>query len=243
MRTPGLRTLLPGFLLATSLGLALDVRAQGVTLYRDRDQNGPNQTFADDVPDLKYTQFGSRKASSISVPPGCVAVLYEYPHYRGRSTTFREDDNDLSNTQVGEDRASSMRVKCRGNASRRDRDRRERHDRSEPPVPLPVEPVPPPRGGDGWGHWESGQRGAILYRDREGEGPRAFFDRDIPDLDRTRFGSRMASSVDVSPGCVVTLYELPGYRGRSTDFHERDNNLKNTSVGEDTVSSLRVRCR
>ncbi len=53
----------------------------------------------------------------------------------------------------------------------------------------------------------------------------------------------MASSIDVSPGCLVTLYELPGFRGRRTEFHERDNNLKNTAVGEDTVSSLRIRCK
>ena len=81
------------------------------------------------------------------------------------------------------------------------------------------EPPPPATGPRDVGeHWESGQRGAILYRDREGRGPHAFFNRDVPDLDRTRFGSRMASSIDVSPGCLVTLYELPGYRGRRTEF-------------------------
>ncbi len=209
---------------------AADARAQGVTLYRDRDLSGPSQTFYDDVPDLKYTQFGSRRASSIAVPPGCDAVLYEHPYYRGRSTTFHADDNNLKNTNVGEDTVSSMRVKCRGNDRGRNTER---------------EPDRPHHGGsgEGWGHWESGQRGAILYRDRDGEGPRAFFNRDVSDLDRTRFGSRMASSIDVSPGCLVTLYELPGFRGRRTEFRERDNNLKNTAVGEDTVSSLRIRCK
>jgi len=221
-----LRTLLIAGLATAALSAA-DARAQGVTLFRDRDLMGPRQTFYDDVPDLKYTQIGSRRASSIAVSPGCTAIVYEYPNYRGRSTPFRDDDNNLRNTSVGEDTASSLRVNCRGSH----------------PGWRPEEHAPHGGGGGGWGHWESGQRGAILYRDRDGEGPRAFFDRDVPDLDRTRFGSRMASSIDVSPGCIVTLYELPGYRGRSTDFRERDNNLKNTAVGEDTVSSLRVRCR
>lgn len=237
MRIPRLRNLLPALLLAAFLAAALDARAQGVTLYRERGLNGPNQTFYDDVPDLRYTEFGSRRASSVDVSPGCVAILYEFPQFRGRSTTFREADNDLSNTLVGEDRASSMRVNCRGNYPGW---RPERPDRPEHVEPMPRQEG---GGGGGWGHWETGQRGAILYRDREGRGPRAFFNRDVPDLDRTRFGSRMASSVDVTRGCIVTLYELPGYRGRSTVFRERDNNLKNTDVGEDSVSSLRIRCR
>ena len=232
MRGPTLRNFACSLAVFVSCLGAADARAQGVTLYRDRDLRGPSQTFYDDVPDLKYTQFGSRRASSVAVSPGCYAVLYEHPHYRGRSTTFRDDDNNLRNTDVGEDTVSSMRVNCRG-----------RHP-GRRPEPEPDRERPRHEGeGEGWGHWESGQRGAILYRDRDGEGPRAFFDRDVPDLDRTRFGSRMASSIDVSPGCLVTLYELPGFRGRRTEFHERDNNLKNTAVGEDTVSSLRIRCR
>lgn len=238
MRTKHLRTLVFSGLAALGLAAAGAARAQGVTLFQGHDLTGPYQTFHDDVPDLKYTQFGSRRAASIGVPPGCTAVLYQYPYYRGRSTVFREDDNNLGNTGVGEYAASSLRVNCRGNYPGWRRDRNERPEAIEP-----VEPIAPRRGGEGWGHWETGQRGAILYRDREGRGPRAFFDRDVPDLDLTRFGARMASSIDVSPGCLVTLYELPGYRGRSTDFRERDNNLKNTPVGEDTVSSLRVRCR
>ncbi len=229
MRIHVFRSLGLAALAAAGLAGAPDARGQGVTLFRDRDLNGPSQMFHDDVPDLKYTQFGSRRASSIAVPPGCTAVLYESPNYRGRSTVFRDDDHNLRNTAVGEDTASSLRVNCRGNYP----GWRPEHE-SE---------YRPPHEGGGWGRWETGQRGAILFRDREGQGPHAFFDHDVPDLDRTRFGSRMASSVDVSPGCILTLYEFPDYRGRKTDFHERDNNLKNTPVGEDTASSLRIRCR
>jgi hypothetical protein len=230
------RKLLPGLLLAAGLAAAGDARAQGVTLFRDRSLRGPSMTFYDDVPDLRYTQFGSRRASSIQVPPGCVAVLFEFPGYRGRRTEFRDSDNNLANTAVGEDRASSLRVNCRhdGPEPHYHPDWHVDHpawDRPEAPPPD-FRPGFPPAG-----------RGAILYRDREARGPSQFFDHDVPDLDRTRFGSRMASSVDVSPGCVLTLYEFRGYRGRRTDFRERDNNLKNTLVGEDTASSLTIRCR
>jgi hypothetical protein len=225
-------TLAAAALIAAASLAASDARAQGVTVFRDRYLNGPSQTFWDDVPDLRYSQIGARRASSIAVPPGCTAVLYDRPYFQGRSTVFRDNDNDLSNTPVGEDSAQSLRVNCRGDYP---------HWRPQPHEP---EYRPPHEGGNwGDGHWNSGRRGAVLYRDRDGRGPSAFFDRDVPDLDRTRFGSRMASSVDVTPGCFLTLYEYPNFRGRSTEFRERDNNLRNTGVGEDTASSLRIRCR
>lgn len=219
------RTIQAFLILASALAGSLPAAAQGVTLFRDRDLRGPSQTFHDDVPDLRYTQLGSRRASSIEVPPGCVAVLFERPGFRGRRTEFKASDNDLSNTAVGEDSVSSLRVNCR----------HERHDEPENhyhPDWHVDRPDP-----------SSAARGVVLYRDREARGPSQFFDRDVPDLDRTRFGSRMASSIDVSPGCTAVLYELPGFRGRRTEFRERDNNLRNTTVGEDTVSSLQVKCR
>jgi beta/gamma crystallin len=218
-----------GLLLMLGLLPAAPVAAQGVTLFRDRDLRGPSMTFYDDAPDLRYTAFGSRRASSIAVPPGCTAVLYERPRFGGRSTVFRDGDNNLSNTAVGEDTASSMRVNCRGSYPGW-----RPPDEDRPPYAPPAYRPP----------WADGRRrGAMLFRDRELRGPSEFFSRDVPDLDRTRFGSRMASSIDVSPGCVAILFELPGFRGRRTEFRERDNNLKNTAVGEDTASSLRVLCR
>ena len=222
---PFFRALPLALTLCVAFAGSLPAAAQGVTLFRDRDLRGPSQTFHDDVPDLKYTQLGNRRASSIEVPAGCVAVLFDRPGFRGRRTEFRANDNDLSNTAVGEDSVSSMRVNCR----------HERHDGPEEhyhPDWHADRPEP-----------SSAARGAVLYRDREARGPSQFFDRDVPDLDRTRFGSRMASSVDVSPGCILILYELPGFRGRRTEFKERDNNLRNTPVGEDTASSLQVKCR
>lgn len=221
-------------LLVLGLLPAAPLAAQGVTLFRDRELRGPSMTFYDDVPDLRYTQFGSRRASSIAVPPGCVAVIYEKPGFGGRRTEFRAPDNDLSNTAVGEDTASSLRVNCRQSGP-------ETHYHPDWHEDRPYRPGPPGR--PEYGPPPKAARGAVLYRDREARGPSQFFDGDVPDLDRTRFGSRMASSIDVSSGCVAILYEHPNYRGRRTEFRERDNNLSNTQVGEDTASSLQVRCR
>ena len=220
---PLVRALPAVLILGAAIAGSRPASAQGVTLFRERFLRGPSQTFHDDVPDLRYTQLGSRRASSIQVPPGCFAVLYGRPGFRGRSATFRDSDNDLSNTAVGEDTASSLRVNCRRSGTE-NHYRPDWHvDHSGPQGPAPA-------------------RGVVLYRDREARGPSQFFDRDVPDLDRTRFGSRMASSVDVSPGCIAVLHELPGFRGRRTEFRERDDNLRNTAVGEDTASSLQVRC-
>ena len=115
MRTARIRSYLLAGMAVLCLATAGSARAQGVTLFQNHYLNGPHQTFHDDVPDLKYTQFGSRRAASIAVPDGCTAVLYQYPYYKGRSTVFRDNDNNLGNTGVGEYAASSLRVNCRGN--------------------------------------------------------------------------------------------------------------------------------
>ncbi len=187
----------------------------GVTLFRDRNLSGPSETFDRDVRDLSRTRIGARTASSIAVPRGCVATLYELPNFRGRKTDFRDDDNNLRNTAVGEDEASSLRVTCGD-----DRD----DDRYDDRYRRPAGP------------------GVTLYRDINLEGPSETFTRDERDLSKTSIGARTVSSLTVPRGCVATLYELPFFRGRSTEFRDTDNNLKNTTLGNDVASSLRIRC-
>lgn len=191
----------------------------GVTLFRDRNLRGPSQTFYEDVPDLARTRLGTDRASSIGVPPGCVAVLYQFPHYRGRSTTFRDNDNNLRNTPVGEDSVSSMKIHCGSEEGME-------HDRPRPPD-RPV---------------REGSIGITLFRDRNLSGPHETFYEDMPDLSQTSIGSRTASSIGVPRGCIAILYEFPHFRGRSTTFRDSDNNLRNTLVGEDSVSSMKVQC-
>ncbi len=191
-------------------------RRGSITLFSDRRYSGESETFYGDIVDLNATKFGNRRASSLRLASGCRATLWEYPYFKGRSTTFPGDDANLSNTSLGERAASSLKLDCRGGGG------------------YGPDPYPRP---------EPSRYGVTLYQGRHAQGPSMTFDRDISDLDRTPFGSRSASSVDVSPGCIAILYQYPNYRGRSTTFRERDNNLSNTEVGEDTASSLKINCQ
>ena len=190
---------------------------RGVTLFEDADLKGDSMTFDRDVPDLERTRFGSRRASSIEVPSGCMATLFTEPNYRGRSTTFRDSDNRLKNTSVGNDTASSMRVDCGGGYHR----------------PPPDERPP---------SWNPAPEGVTLYRDSKMRGTSETFNRDVSDLGRTRIGARQASSIAVPSGCRATLFSEPDFRGRSATFTGDDNELKNTAVGNDTAQSIRVEC-
>lgn len=186
----------------------------GVTLFSGRHREGDSETFDRDVRDLARTRFGAGRARSLDVSPGCVARVFQLPGFRGRYQDFRAVDNNLGNTAVGENAASSLRVRCDGGAL-------------EPEVQD---------------EHERPRLGVTLYSGRHRTGDSQTFDRDVPDLDRTPFGGNRASSLDVSPGCVAVLYELPFYRGRSQEFTGPDNDLRRSAVGDDGVSSLRVDC-
>ena len=85
--------------------------------------------------------------------------------------------------------------------------------------------------------------GATLFEGVRLTGARITLDRDVFDLNDTPFGARRTSSVDVSRGCRVVLYERSGYRGQSLELLERDNDLGNTRLGRESVGSVRVDCR
>ncbi len=222
-------------LLALSLLLAptppAAAQPSGVILFEGTGGMGRSQVFQGDVFDLSDTRFGARRTSSVDVAPGCTATLYEFRGFRGRSVRLFERDNDLGNTPLGRSSVESLRLNCSGGGWQGGN--------------YPGWGGGGHQGGGGGhqgGGWQGGGRGVTLYRERHGMGPSQTFDRDVPDLDRTSIGSNSASSVDVTPGCIAILYDQPWYRGRSTTFRERDNNLSNTQVGEDRVSSLQVRC-
>lgn len=187
---------------------------------------------------------------AVSERPG--VTLYDRSRFRGESVTLYRDVRDLDDTWLGAERARSARVErgCtvtlydrrdfRGRSVVLDRDVDDL-DRTElgndRAVSARVRCEEP-----GWGGG-SGGGGVTLYRGRHLTGPYETFRRDVPDLDGTRIGAGTVSSVDVAPGCVAVLYDRPGFRGRSTEFREADNDLSNTRVGDDAAASLRVRCR
>ncbi len=188
-----------------------------VVLYEGTRLTGERIALEKDVFDLNETPFGARRTSSVDVARGCRATLFELVGYRGTRVELTERDNDLGNTSLGRRSVASVRVDCGG---RRD-------------------------GGE-WdsGGWGTGgrERGVTLFRDARLEGPSETFDEDVPDLARTRFGARRASSIEVPAGCVATLFSEADYRGRSTSFRETDENLRDTDVGNDAAASLRVDC-
>jgi hypothetical protein len=190
---------------------------RGITLYVDSNLSGSSQTFEEDVPDLERTRFGARRASSIEVPDGCMAILFSEPGYQGRSTTFRGNNNKLKNTEVGVDAASSLRVDCG----------RRPHHRPTPSSPQAT---------------ATPATGVKLFRDKKLGGPSQEFRSDVPDLTVTRIGARTASSIQVPSGCRATLFSEPNYQGRSTVFGGDNNELKNTPVGNDAAQSIRVEC-
>lgn len=88
------------------------------------------------------------------------------------------------------------------------------------------------------------QSGAVtLYEGPRLTGESLTLDRDVFDLNDTQFGARRTTSIDVARGCRVTLFARSGYRGRSVEFFERDNDLGNTPLGRQSVASVRVECR
>jgi hypothetical protein len=88
------------------------------------------------------------------------------------------------------------------------------------------------------------QPGAVtLFEGPHLTGESLTVDRDIFDLNDTPFGARRTSSIEVARGCRVTLFERSGYRGQSQEFFERDNDLGNTRLGRQSVSSVRVDCK
>ena len=204
------------FLLLPALVPAADAAAQnaGAVLYDGTRLTGGRITLDRDVFDLDETSFGSRRARSVSVSPGCRATLFELSGYRGASVEVTGRVDDLSVTRLGSRGVSSARVACTGSL-----------------------------GSTGYAPWGAGARGVTLFRDSGFKGDSETFSADVPDLSRTRVGARQASSVEVPEGCVAVLFTGTGYSGRSTELRQAHDNLRLTDVGNDAVSSLRVDCR
>lgn len=87
---------------------------RGVTLYVDADYRGESTFFEDgSYADLRRSEVGEGRASSLTLSRGCVAVLYQYPEFRGRSLEVRGDVDWLRRTDLGDDAVASIRVLCR----------------------------------------------------------------------------------------------------------------------------------
>lgn len=86
---------------------------EGVTLYDNADFRGRSQSFTRDVRDLRGTEIGNDRASSLRLARGCEAVLYTGANFRGESMSVDYDVENLGETRIGNDQVSSLEVRCR----------------------------------------------------------------------------------------------------------------------------------
>ena len=193
---------------------------QGVTLYRDPGYRGINETFNQDMSDLRRNLIRDDQATSVRISPGCVARLYQDLNFRGAYTEVTSDIPDLRGSRVGDDSVTSLRVRCDGEGW-------ETGSVDEPD--------------DDWDDdvWSVG---VTLYRDPSFRGVSQTFDRDVPDLRESRVGDDQATSVKISRGCRARLYQDLNYRGSYTEVSADIADLRGSRVGDDSVTSLQVRC-
>jgi hypothetical protein len=94
-------------------------RQAAVTVFSDAGFRGYSESFSYDDPDLRDNSIGQDEISSISVAPGCRAVLFADVGFRGAATAVTGSDGNLGYSAVGNDRASSIQVNCRLSSSYR----------------------------------------------------------------------------------------------------------------------------
>ena len=183
------------------------------------------------------------------------ATLYAGGNFSGRSETFYGDVDRLAETSVGNDTVSSVQVEpgCRlelfehpnygGNSAVLTGDvpdmRRTLlgNDRASS-MRLDCD-----RGGWGGGYGDYGRGGVTLYAGGDYSGRSETFYGDVDRLAETSVGNDTVSSVRVSPGCEVELFEHPGYGGHATVLSDDVPDMRRTSLGNDRASSLRLYCR
>lgn len=84
--------------------------------------------------------------------------------------------------------------------------------------------------------------GAVLYRGINYTGSLQEAEGNIPSMRNTRIGNDSLSSVRLSAGCSVELFEYDGYRGESVTLEASEPDLGDTEVGDNRVSSVTVTC-
>lgn len=208
----------------------------GVTLYEHEGFRGRSVKFFEDDPYLKDNPLGQDWASSAEVDPGCEVTLYEDIDYGGRSATLWEDVARLSNVGIGNDRVSSVRVYCerrgnRGQYGNRDSyGNRDQYDNRDY------------RDQNDYGYNDSAFAGVTLFAGVDYSGRSEIFVDDDNRLNNNTIGDNAALSLQLSPGCQVTVYDSYDYGGRSVTYTQSVRDITQTRFGRVGVSSIRVDC-
>src|SRR3990167_1456513 len=95
------------------------VQPSGIRLCGAINYDGGCETFTDDDADLRNNSIGNDTVSSIIVPDGATAALYDAINYSGNCETFTANATDFRNEPIGNDTVSSIAVgsACRGGSN------------------------------------------------------------------------------------------------------------------------------
>lgn len=172
-------------------------------------------------------------------------TLYEHNGFRGDSLSLSSDVASLAGTSIGDDRASSIRVApgCTVTLYEHPNFRGRSTLLTGDSTALVGLDVGDDRVSSARVRCTSrGPHGVVLFSDTEYRGSQAVFYEDVRDLRPDVFRDNSASSIRVPAGCSVTLYEHPDFRGNEETLFADDPVLANNRIGNDQVSSLRLRC-
>lgn len=203
-------------LLLTSIVSAADAASQdrGATIFADSGYRGGSHRVLRDVEDLDDSRIGRDRASSIRVDRGCRVRIYDGTRFRGPYVELSGEVRDLGRTELGNDRARSIRVRCGWNRVWGDDDRSGRDDR---------------------GYRDD--RDDRDYRDdRDHRDDRHGRDNDYGD----GRGWKPPPYAGKPQGKGVALFRDSNFRGDYEVVYGDVPSLKQTSVGNDELSSLEL---
>jgi len=206
--------------------------ADGVIVYQHEDFRGRYQVVNAEIPQLRHTQIGDDEVTSIRVPPGWRAVLFDGENFMGRAIEIRGDVADLGATRFGSDRLSSIRVFNDVPIQQEKPPAVRRPPRRSPPPPR-VPPRRPPA-------VEAPAEGVTLFSETGYRGAAETFLDDRPRMRATALGNDRVRSVFSPPGWRVILYEHDHFEGRAIELGGPAPDLSRTPIGLDAVSSIRV---
>lgn len=80
-----------------------------IMLYEHPGFRGSELAVRGDIRDLRGTQIGNDRLSSIRIPRGYVVTIYADVDFQGPSETLLSDDSNLADNWIGDDRVSSIK--------------------------------------------------------------------------------------------------------------------------------------
>ena len=235
----------------------------GVTLYENPGFLGVHHTFSEDDPDIQGSYVAPNTASSLKITDGWSVTVYEFADYEGRSETFTTNVSNLNFTDLGDNNIWSLKANPPGTYKPggvtlytqpnwqgvRDTFHSNRTDLQGSYVgnnaiqSLKVEP--------GWS--------VTIYEFTDFQGRHETFDEDRPSMASAKMGPRKGQSIKVyGPGReegqattggsggassfddAVTLFSDARFEGHAEGFREDISDMKDSKVGNDRVSSIRV---